>query len=169
MTTHTYSCPLCGLRYRVRAELDLHARDDHPPAPRPEEVDAIVVTRPHWPHGILDDLGTGEQPAVGSAPGGGTPHGRTADGRRPRGVDAAGRERASWRSRTPEERAMLVELDEAQARAVRSVLEVRLGNLSSEIRHTDSPRVREELRQERETVRELLGKLDDVGRTTAAG
>ncbi len=51
---------------------------------------------------------------------------------------------------------MVIELDEAQAEVLREVLEARLGNLASEIRHTDTPRVRQELREERETIRTLL-------------
>jgi hypothetical protein len=41
----TVQCPLCGLRYGHRSELDLHAREDHvhrtlvrPVAARPEPV-----------------------------------------------------------------------------------------------------------------------------------
>lgn len=51
---------------------------------------------------------------------------------------------------------MVIEIDEAQTEVLREVLEARLGNLASEIRHTDSPRVRQELRAERETIRSLL-------------
>ena len=58
-----------------------------------------------------------------------------------------------------EEVAMTIELTEAQAELVESILSNRLGNLSSEIRHTDSPQFRQELREERELLREVLGKL----------
>jgi hypothetical protein len=54
---------------------------------------------------------------------------------------------------------MLVDLDTAHVAVLRELLETRLGNLSSEIRHTDSPRVRVELREEREALRSLLDAL----------
>ena len=54
---------------------------------------------------------------------------------------------------------MNIELNAAQAAVVQTVLEQRLGNLSSEIRHTDTPRVREELRDEREQLRAVLLQL----------
>lgn len=57
---------------------------------------------------------------------------------------------------------MNIELSAAQGAAVRRVLEQRLSNLSSEIRHTDTPRIREELRQEREDLREVVLKLHEV-------
>ena len=31
------TCPLCGLRFASRPLLELHIRDDHPPAPENEE------------------------------------------------------------------------------------------------------------------------------------
>lgn len=40
------TCPLCGLRYPNMAELELHARDDHPHEPSPIGHEAIVVHRP---------------------------------------------------------------------------------------------------------------------------
>ena len=55
---------------------------------------------------------------------------------------------------------MTITFDEAQCAALRELLEARLGNLSSEIRHTDSPRVRQDLREERETIRSLLLSLE---------
>lgn len=55
---------------------------------------------------------------------------------------------------------MTIELDAAQRAAVTAVLRQRLGNLSSEIRHTDSPRVRQELRDERELLRGVLEQLE---------
>ena len=55
-----------------------------------------------------------------------------------------------------------LELNAAQAAVVRSVLEQRLGNLSSEIRHTDTPRVRQELRDEREELRAVLLQLQEL-------
>jgi len=54
---------------------------------------------------------------------------------------------------------VVLELSPVQVTAVRDLLEARLGGLSSEIRHTDSPRVRQELREERELLRGLLGEL----------
>ena len=57
---------------------------------------------------------------------------------------------------------MNIELSPAQAAVVRRVLEQRLSNLSSEIRHTDTPRIREELRDEREELREVVLKLHGV-------
>lgn len=57
---------------------------------------------------------------------------------------------------------MKIELTASQAAVVRSVLEQRLGNLSSEIRHTDTPRVRQELRDEREELRAVLLQLQEL-------
>ena len=57
------------------------------------------------------------------------------------------------------EATMTIVLDSAQAAVVREVLETRLGNLSSEIRHTDNPRVRQELRDERTVLRSVLEQL----------
>lgn len=61
-----------------------------------------------------------------------------------------------------EEDPMIIELSPEQAVAVRRVLEQRLSNLSSEIRHTDTPRIREELRDEREELRAVVLKLHEV-------
>ncbi|HWH28534.1 MAG TPA: hypothetical protein VNU26_06150 [Mycobacteriales bacterium] len=57
---------------------------------------------------------------------------------------------------------MLLELDTTQCTALRGLLETRLGNLSSEIRHTDSPRVRQQLRDERDVLRGVLAALTPV-------
>ncbi len=57
---------------------------------------------------------------------------------------------------------MTIELSPEQAAAVRRVLEQRLSNLSSEIRHTDTPRIREELRDEREDLRAVVLKLHEI-------
>lgn len=57
---------------------------------------------------------------------------------------------------------MDVVLDEVQVVTLQELLEVRLGNLSSEIRHTDSPSVRQELREEREVLRAVRDKLRGV-------
>lgn len=59
------------------------------------------------------------------------------------------------------EATMNIELSAAQVEAVRTVLEQRLGNLSSEIRHTDSPRVRQELRDEREELRAVVLQMHE--------
>jgi hypothetical protein len=50
---------------------------------------------------------------------------------------------------------MVIELDEEQRAVLGELVRSRLSNLSSEIRHTDSPPVRQELRDEREVLREL--------------
>lgn len=55
---------------------------------------------------------------------------------------------------------MMIELDAAQAEVMRALLNNRLANLSSEIRHTDSPQFRQELRDERELLRSVLAKLE---------
>ena len=57
---------------------------------------------------------------------------------------------------------MDVALDQVQVVTLQELLEVRLGNLSSEIRHTDSPSVRQELREEREVLRAVRDKLRGV-------
>ncbi len=57
---------------------------------------------------------------------------------------------------------MTIEFDTTESAAVCDVLQVRLGNLSSEIRHTDSPRLRKELRAEREVLRGVLAKLQPL-------
>ena len=54
---------------------------------------------------------------------------------------------------------MKIDIDAATAHVVLDLAEIRLGNLSSAIRHTDTPRVREELRQERESLRALVLQL----------
>lgn len=51
---------------------------------------------------------------------------------------------------------MEIVLDQLQERILRDLLQSRVTNLSSEIRHTDSPRVRQELREERDALRALL-------------
>ena len=55
---------------------------------------------------------------------------------------------------------MTVELEANDVTVVRDLIEARLVNLSSEIRHTDSPRVRQELRDLRETLRGLRDRLE---------
>lgn len=57
---------------------------------------------------------------------------------------------------------MTVELDADEAAVVRELIETRLANLSTEIRHTDSPRIRQDLRDLREILRGLRERLDAV-------
>lgn len=57
---------------------------------------------------------------------------------------------------------MTVELEPDEVAVVRELVEARLVNLSSEIRHTDSPRVRQELRDLREVLRGVRARLDPV-------
>ena len=57
---------------------------------------------------------------------------------------------------------MSIELSSSQVDVLRGLVQVRVANLSSEIRHTDSPRVRAELREERELLRALLLDLEPV-------
>ena len=57
---------------------------------------------------------------------------------------------------------MTIELTTPQASALRELLGTRLGNRSTEIRHTDSPRVRQELRDVREALREIAHLLEAV-------
>lgn len=57
---------------------------------------------------------------------------------------------------------MMIELDTVQRDLVTAMLSNRLANLSSEIRHTDTPRFRQELREEREVLRSILVKLEEL-------
>lgn len=57
---------------------------------------------------------------------------------------------------------MALDVNAHEAAALRELIEARLTNLSSEIRHTDSPRVRQELRDLRETLRGLRSRLESV-------
>lgn len=57
---------------------------------------------------------------------------------------------------------MTVELDAREVAAVRELIETRLVNLSSEIRHTDSPQLRQDLRDLRELLRGLRTRLEPV-------
>jgi hypothetical protein len=54
---------------------------------------------------------------------------------------------------------MTITLDAVQREALADLLQTRLGNLSSEIRHTDTPRVRQALRDEREALTSLLASV----------
>lgn len=57
---------------------------------------------------------------------------------------------------------MTLDVDVLEAAALRDLVEARLTNLSSEIRHTDSPRLRQELRDLRETLRALRSRLESA-------
>ena len=61
----------------------------------------------------------------------------------------------------------MIELDEQQRAVLADLVDVRLGNLSSEVRHTDSPSVRRALRDEREALRGLAAQLGPAGRLEA--
>lgn len=50
---------------------------------------------------------------------------------------------------------MVIELDDQHRGVLAGLVQSRLSNLSSEIRHTDSRPVRQVLRDEREVLREL--------------
>jgi len=54
---------------------------------------------------------------------------------------------------------VVIEIGEEQRRVLADLVGVRLGNLSSEVRHTDSPQVRRALRDEREVLRDLAAQL----------
>ena len=57
---------------------------------------------------------------------------------------------------------MVIELDDQHRVVLADLVRSRLSNLSSEIRHTDSPPVRQVLRDEREVLRELTVVLADA-------
>jgi hypothetical protein len=54
---------------------------------------------------------------------------------------------------------MDIAIDSQQCEALRDLVERRLDSLSTEIRHTDSLRLRQELRADRELLRGLLNVL----------
>jgi hypothetical protein len=54
---------------------------------------------------------------------------------------------------------VVIEIDEQQREVLRSLVETRLSYLSSEIRHTYSPPMRQDLRGEREALRSLAAVL----------
>jgi hypothetical protein len=58
-----------------------------------------------------------------------------------------------------EEVAMLIELTDDEAAALHDVLDRWLGDVSTEIRHTDSPSVRDGLRSRRESLRRVRDLL----------
>jgi hypothetical protein len=55
--------------------------------------------------------------------------------------------------------AMQFEIDGGDAVVLRDVLTAWLGEISSEIRHTDNPGVRERLRSRRDSMRRVLDEL----------
>ena len=57
---------------------------------------------------------------------------------------------------------MNIDIDQEQYEALRDLLEWRLGSISSEIRHTDSARLRGDLRSEREVLRRLREAITPV-------
>lgn len=57
---------------------------------------------------------------------------------------------------------MNIEINAAQCEVLRRLVEQRLTNLGSEVRHTDTPSVRQELREEREVLRNVLPMLEPV-------
>ncbi|MCW2601393.1 MAG: hypothetical protein JWM02_3222 [Frankiales bacterium] len=57
---------------------------------------------------------------------------------------------------------MNIEIDRQQGEALVDLVERRLGNISTEIRHTDSARLRQDLRNERELLRGLRTVLTPV-------
>jgi hypothetical protein len=60
-----------------------------------------------------------------------------------------------------EEVAVIIEIDEKQRFMLSGLIDIRLSNLSTEIRHTDSPAVRQVLREEREALRSLVPLLSE--------
>lgn len=60
---------------------------------------------------------------------------------------------------------MVIEIDDVQADVLRDLIDSRLGNLSSEIRHTVNKQLRQGLRDERVA---LLGLVDTLGPTVQA-
>lgn len=63
---------------------------------------------------------------------------------------------------------MVIEIDEQQRSVLADLVDVRLSNLSSEVRHTDNPHVRQSLRDEREALRGLAAQLGTVERAAEA-
>lgn len=57
---------------------------------------------------------------------------------------------------------MTLDVNADELAALRELIEARLSNLSAEIRHTDSPRVRQELRDLREVLRGLRSRMESV-------
>jgi hypothetical protein len=55
--------------------------------------------------------------------------------------------------------AMQFDINDGDALVLRDVLTAWLGEISSEIRHTDNPGVRERLRDRRDSVRRVLDEL----------
>lgn len=55
-----------------------------------------------------------------------------------------------------------LDLDEAEREALRKALESYLGELRSEIAHTDAHEVRDTLKNEERILRDVLGRLTDA-------
>ena len=63
---------------------------------------------------------------------------------------------------TTEEVDVVIEIDEEQRAILQALVDTRLRNLSAEIRHTDSTPMRVDLRDERESLRRLVGVLEET-------
>jgi hypothetical protein len=63
--------------------------------------------------------------------------------------------------REAEEVAVIIEINDKQCFILSELVDIRLRNLSTEIRHTDSPSVRQVLRDERESLRSLAPLLSE--------
>jgi hypothetical protein len=55
---------------------------------------------------------------------------------------------------------VVIDIDEEQRSILQGLVDTRLRNLSSEIRHTDSTPMRRDLRDERESLRLLITMLE---------
>ena len=62
----------------------------------------------------------------------------------------------------------ILKLSDAEWEVVTELLEQERGNLNPEIRHTDSPKVHDELQQRLATVKGLLGRMKLDAATPAA-
>jgi hypothetical protein len=62
---------------------------------------------------------------------------------------------------TPRRDAVQIEISDDEARVLRDVLTTWLGEVSTEIRHTDSPAVRRGLRERRDCVRRVRDELGE--------
>ncbi len=61
---------------------------------------------------------------------------------------------------------MDIKLDEQQAELVREILSSDLGDLRSEIAHTDNPEYKRELKERETALRRILDQLADGGVTS---
>jgi hypothetical protein len=69
------------------------------------------------------------------------------------------RDRGNAGSDTAREVVVVIDIDESGRVELYELVDARLRNLSTEIRHTDSPSLRRDLRNERETLRSLVAQL----------